>query len=112
MNLSLYAAVDRTGLGLAVTLEFLGPLAVAIAGSRRLPDLAGPSRPTSAWWCRPTPVPPQTLRALPCTARCGGLGCYILLNRTVDWRLPGLQGTTVTSINPIWAARTSWVFLH
>ena len=34
MNLSLYAAVDRIGLGLAVTLEFLGPLGVALAASR------------------------------------------------------------------------------
>jgi threonine/homoserine efflux transporter RhtA len=31
MNLSLYSAIDRLGLGLAVTLEFLGPLTVAIA---------------------------------------------------------------------------------
>src|SRR5689334_25118494 len=30
MNLSLYTAVDHVGLGLAVTLEFLGPLAVAL----------------------------------------------------------------------------------
>src|SRR3954466_15348906 len=34
MNLSLYTAIDRIGLGLAVTLEFLGPLGVALAGSR------------------------------------------------------------------------------
>ena len=39
MNLSLYTAIDRIGLGLAVTLEFLGPLAVALAASRRLVDL-------------------------------------------------------------------------
>ncbi|MGH3360449.1 MAG: EamA family transporter, partial [Nocardioidaceae bacterium] len=39
MNLSLYTAVDRIGLGLAVTLEFLGPLAVALAASRRVVDL-------------------------------------------------------------------------
>jgi inner membrane transporter RhtA len=39
MNLSLYTAIDRVGLGLAVTLEFLGPLAVALAGSRRRTDL-------------------------------------------------------------------------
>src|SRR5580704_11137988 len=30
MNLSLYLAIDRIGLGLAVTLEFLGPLSVDI----------------------------------------------------------------------------------
>jgi inner membrane transporter RhtA len=35
MNLSLYTAVDRIGLGLAVTLEFLGPLAVALVGALR-----------------------------------------------------------------------------
>lgn len=39
MNLSLYTAVDRVGLGLAVTLEFLGPLAVALIGSRRRTDV-------------------------------------------------------------------------
>src|ERR1700689_558003 len=39
MNISLYSAIDRLGLGLAVTLEFLGPLAVALATSRRHADL-------------------------------------------------------------------------
>lgn len=34
MNLGLYTAIDRVGLGLAVTLEFLGPLSIALLGSR------------------------------------------------------------------------------
>jgi inner membrane transporter RhtA len=39
MNVCFYEAISRLPLGIAVTVEFLGPLALAIGGSRRLRDV-------------------------------------------------------------------------
>jgi inner membrane transporter RhtA len=93
MNLSLYTAVDRIGLGLAVTLEFLGPLAVALISSRRRTDVLCALAVAAAVvvLTRPTPstdYPGIGLALL--AALCWA--CYILLNRVVGRRLPGLQG--------------------
>ena len=57
MNLSLYTAIDRNGLGLSVTLEFLGPLAVALAGSRSRRELLMAAAAAS----RPHPIPAKSL---------------------------------------------------
>ncbi len=39
MNIAFYESLDRAPLGVAVTVEFLGPLAVAVLGSRKAVDL-------------------------------------------------------------------------
>ncbi|MGI5241238.1 EamA family transporter [Dactylosporangium sp. CA-139066] len=92
MNLSLYTAVDRIGLGLAVTLEFLGPLAVALAGSRTSADLGLALVAGAGVYVLVLPGPSSDffgvgmgLLAAVCWA------AYILLNRLVGKRLPGLQ---------------------
>lgn len=94
MNLSLYSAIDRIGLGLAVTLEFLGPLAVALATSRRLLDLGCALGAALGVYVLVLPGPSTdylgvglALLAAACWAS------YILLNRLVGRRLPGLQAT-------------------
>ncbi|HUD36269.1 MAG TPA: EamA family transporter [Streptosporangiaceae bacterium] len=93
MNLSLYVAIDTIGLGLAVTLEFLGPLAVALLASRRLVDLfcaivAGAAVVVLA---RPQASTDYVgiglaLLAAACWAS------YIMVNRVVGSRLVGVQG--------------------
>ena len=93
MNLTLYTAIDTIGLGLAVTLEFLGPLSVALLASRRMSDLgcaivAGAAVVVLA---RPQPTTDYFGIFLALVAAACWAG-YILVNRVVGARLPGSQG--------------------
>jgi inner membrane transporter RhtA len=93
MNLSLYIAIDRIGLGLAVTLEFLGPLSVALLASRRVLDLgcalvAGAAVVVLA---RPQATTDYLGIGLALLAAACWAG-YILVNRRVGTVLPGSQG--------------------
>lgn len=98
MNLSLYTAIDRIGLALAVTLEFLGPLAVALGASRSRRDLLIAGAATAGVYVLVLPGPSSDLLGL-------GLGllaaacwaAYIVLNRVAGARLPGLQAPAVAS---------------
>ena len=98
MNLSLYSAIDRLGLGLAMTLEFLGPLAVALATSRRRADLACAlvAGAGVVVLTRPRPATDYLgiglgLLAAACWAS------YILLNREIGRRLPGAEGSAAAA---------------
>nr|WP_235511299.1 EamA family transporter [Agromyces sp. Root81] len=103
MNLAFYESVHLLGLGVAATIEFLGPLAIALASSRRALDavcalaagagvvlLVGPGASDAA------AIDPWGL-ALALTAAAAWAG-YILLTRRVAVGLPGLEGLTVASI--------------
>ncbi len=93
MNLSLYTAIDRIGLGLAVTLEFLGPLSVALLASRRVIDLACALVAAVAVvvLARPQPSTDYAGIFLALLAALCWAG-YVLVNRVVGVRLPGAQG--------------------
>lgn len=96
MNLSFYKALERIPLGLAVTLEFAGPLAVAVSGSRRASDflwvvLAAAGIVLIAPWPggSSTVDPLGVLLAL----FAGGCwGAYIVLGGRVSRVFPGGQG--------------------
>ncbi|GAA3861345.1 EamA family transporter [Streptomyces sp. NPDC003328] len=106
MNLSLYSAIDRIGLGLAVTLEFLGPLTIALAATRRRVDACCALIATAGVVVLMRPQPSTDYAGM-----CLGLlaaGCwasYILLNGTVGRRIPGAQGPAAA------AAVSAMVFL-
>ncbi|KAB2371083.1 EamA family transporter [Actinomadura montaniterrae] len=98
MNLALYTAVGRVGLGLAVTLEFLGPLAVALASSRRRTDLACAAAVAAAVVAliRPRPTSDFPGIGLGLLAACCWAG-YILLNRSIGRTLPGAEGSAAAA---------------
>jgi inner membrane transporter RhtA len=106
MNLSLYAAIDRIGLALAVTLEFLGPMAVALASSRRVRDvlcavlaLGGVVAITGVG--SSSDLLGIALALVAATA----WALYILLNRVLGERLPGVQGPAAASL----VSATVWI---
>ncbi|MGW3173645.1 EamA family transporter [Streptomyces sp. NPDC001153] len=98
MNLTLYSAIDRIGLGLAVTLEFLGPLSIALAAARRRLD-AGCAALAGAGvvvLMRPQPSADYLGMGLGLVAACCWAS-YILLNRVVGRRIPGAQGSAAAA---------------
>ncbi|MFE7778219.1 DMT family transporter [Streptomyces sp. NPDC057445] len=98
MNLSLYGAIDRIGLGLAVTLEFLGPLSIALSTSRRRMDMccAVIAAAGVTALMRPRPTTDYVGMGLALVAAVCWAS-YILLNRTVGRRVPGAQGSAAAA---------------
>jgi inner membrane transporter RhtA len=96
MNLCFYLALNRVPLGVAVTVEFLGPLGVAVAGSRRRLDLV---------WVGLAAVGVALLAGSGGRLDIVGIllaalaGClwaaYILLSQRVGRVLPGMTGLAI-----------------
>jgi inner membrane transporter RhtA len=96
MNLTLYLSIQRIGLGLAVTLEFLGPLAVALIGSRSRSGILFGILAAGGVVAITHPQLSTDYLGVALGLFAGGCwACYILLNRTVGRRLPGIQGTAM-----------------
>ncbi len=93
MNLCFYQAIARIPLGIAVTIEFIGPLGVAIAGSRKALDFAWAAMAAAGVAMlslnggKVTPL--GVLFALGAAA---GWASYILLSQRVGRLVPGPDG--------------------
>lgn len=96
MNLALYTAVERLGLGLAVTLEFLGPLALALIATRSRISAGCAVVAAAGVVLLADPRPSADWFGITCgLLAAASWAAYILLNRTVGARVPGMQGTAV-----------------
>jgi len=101
MNLCFYEAIDRIPLGVAVTLEFSGPLAVALAGSRRWTDgvwaaLAGAGVALLATGAGRHLDPVGLVMAL--LAGAGWVG-YILLSKQTGVRFDARTGLAIAMLS-------------
>jgi inner membrane transporter RhtA len=99
MNLTFYEAVDLLGLGIAATIEFLGPFALALASSRRLLDFVYASAAAGGvfllTWSNGVLNVLGIVFALTAAA---SWAAYILLTRKVAVTFPGLEGISVASV--------------
>jgi inner membrane transporter RhtA len=99
MNWAIYQSFARIPLGIAVTIEFLGPLTVAVIGSRRLTDLI---------WVLLAGAGVALLGVSKATLNLAGVAfallaaigwaCYILLSAQTGRRWPGLTGLAIASV--------------
>jgi inner membrane transporter RhtA len=99
MNICLYTATDRIGIGLAVTLEFLGPLVVALLSSRTRRDLMLAGGAGAGVYVLVLPGASSDWFGIGLgVAAAAAWAAYILLNRVAGERLPGLQAPATATL--------------
>nr|WP_246318542.1 EamA family transporter [Leifsonia psychrotolerans] len=99
MNLAFYESVNLLGLGIAATIEFLGPFALALATSRRLLDVlcalfAAGGVVLLTW----TGGEISLLGIVFALIAAGAWAAYILLTRRVAHTFPGLEGISIAGV--------------
>jgi inner membrane transporter RhtA len=96
MNLCFYLSLNRIPLGVAVTVEFLGPLGVAVAGSRRLLDLVWVGLAAAGVAMLAGSGGRLDVVGILLAAMAGACwAAYILLSQRVGRVLPGLTGLAI-----------------
>ena len=94
MNLTCYLALDRLPLGVAVTIEFVGPLGVAVATSHRRADLAWAALAAGGILLLANPggasIDPLGLAFVLCAGACWA--AYILLSQRAGPSFEGGRG--------------------
>lgn len=99
MNLTFYAAVHILGLGIAAVLEYLGPFALAVIGSRRIVDgLCAVAAAGGVVLLSEASGHLNPLGVLFALLAAAFWAAYILFSRRAALALPGLEGITVASI--------------
>lgn len=99
MNWAIYESFARIPLGIAVTIEFLGPLGLAVAGSRRARDLIWVA--LAAAGVGLLGIERADLNAAGVVFALVAASCwtaYILLSASTGRRWQGLDGLTVASV--------------
>jgi inner membrane transporter RhtA len=99
MNWAIYQSFARIPLGLAVTFEFVGPLAVALAGSRRVRDLLWVALAGLGVALLGFDSGDLTAAGVAFALLAGAAwAAYILLSAQTGRRWPGLDGLAVASV--------------
>jgi inner membrane transporter RhtA len=99
MNFTFYESVGRLGLGIAATIEFLGPLTLALVASRRALDVAC-AVAAGAGVVLLTGMEGEldVLGVIFALVAAASWAAYILLTRRVALQCPGLEGLSIATI--------------
>ena len=99
MNWAIYQSFARIPLGIAVTIEFLGPLAVAVLGPRRPRDLVWVGLAAAGVAVLGIAPGDLTLAGVLYALLAGAAwAAYILLSASTGRRWPGISGLAVASV--------------